>query len=633
MTQTDTAKPFHITLPDLCVVILVGASGSGKSTFAAKHFLPTETLSSDYFRGVVSDDENLMDATVDAFAALHYLAEIRLRNRKLVVVDATNVQETARKPLLDLAFKHDCLCVAIVLDVSDAICYERNRGRANRTFGPNVIATHRRQLKQSLRTLRREGFRYIHILSPEQIENLVIEREPLWTDRRKETGKFDIIGDVHGCYDELTELLGKLGYVENSETKTLAHPEGRRAFFVGDLVDRGPQSVEVVELVQAMIKTGSAFCVPGNHDMRLAKKLNGKEVRETHGLSETLEQIEALPDEKKVAFKKDFVTFADTLVSHFWLDGGALCIAHAGMKQEYIGRASGRVRDFALFGETTGETDEYGLPIRYNWAEEYRGKTTVVYGHTPIPEPDWLNNTLNLDTGCVFGGKLSCLRWPEREIVQVAAKQTYAEPIRPISKPEMLNSEEVHRETPTQEATPDPELLAYILDTTTLIQESSGRLRSVTIHLAQLAGEHSEAERIIHHLTSKSEEAASGGNSELAVMFKGEIETYTSRLQIALERKLNLDTVHASMQGSLDQLKTRLKSACDATDSPFPDFSNEPISDEELFEEPSIVQKIADLEEQLDRKQTLGEKTRSILGRLFSPSRKTELSSDEILMG
>ena len=103
------------------------------------------------------------------------------------------------------------------------------------------------------------------------------------------------------------------------------------------------------------------------------------------------------------------------------LDDGKLVVAHAGMKEEMQGRGSGKVRDFALYGETTGETDEFGLPVRYNWAAEYRGKAMVVYGHTPVPEPEWLNRTINIDTGCVFGGKLTALRYPEKELVSVPA--------------------------------------------------------------------------------------------------------------------------------------------------------------------------------------------------------------------
>ena len=426
MSVSDMEGSQRIELPDYCVVVLIGVSGSGKSTFARRHFLDSEILSSDAFRALVSDDENDQGATRDAFDALHYVAATRLRRRKLIVIDATNVQPEARKPLVELAQAHDCLCVALILDVPERVCQERNKLRADRQFGPHVIANQGRQLRQSLRNLRREGFRYTHTLSPAQLESVQISRIPLWTDRRAESGPFDIIGDVHGCGDELRDLLARLGYAPDSDM-TWRHPQNRRAIFLGDLVDRGPQVVEVVELAQRMMRAGTGLCVPGNHDNKLMRALQGKRVQVTHGLAESLAQIEALPPEHAQRFKAAYIQWADSLVSHYWLDGGALCVAHAGMKEAYIGRASGRVREFALYGETTGETDAFGLPIRVAWAQEYRGRTTVVYGHTPTPEPEWLNNTINLDTGCVFGGKLTALRWPEREIVSVPARAAYAE--------------------------------------------------------------------------------------------------------------------------------------------------------------------------------------------------------------
>jgi len=125
-------------------------------------------------------------------------------------------------------------------------------------------------------------------------------------------------------------------------------------------------------------------------------------------------------------------------VSHYVLDDGKLVVAHAGMKESMQGRGSAAVRDFALFGETTGEIDEFGLPVRYNWAAEYRGSAMVVYGHTPVPEAEWLNRTINIDTGCVFGGKLTALRYPERELISVPARQTYAESKKPFLAPESL---------------------------------------------------------------------------------------------------------------------------------------------------------------------------------------------------
>ena len=418
-----------IEVPNLSLVVLVGASGSGKSTFAAKHFLPTEVLSSDECRGLVSDDENDQAATNDAFEVLHFIAGKRLAAGRLTVVDATNVQPESRKPLIALARQYHCLSVAIVFNLPERVCQERNEKRTDRDFGPHVIRGQRSQLRRSLGTLRREGFHHVYVLqTPEEVEAATITRVPLWNDKRDEHGPFDIIGDVHGCIDELMALLAKLGY-DATQWSRIAPPPGRKVIFLGDLVDRGPNVVEVLNLVMSMVAQGIAFCVPGNHDVKLLRKLAGKNVQITHGMAETLEQLEkkTTPDDRG-----DIAKFIDSLVSHYVLDGGKLVVAHAGLRQEMHGRGSAAVRDFALYGETTGETDEFGLPVRYPWAAEYRGAACVVYGHTPVPEAEWLNRTVNIDTGCVFGGKLTALRYPEKELISVPAAQTYCQPAKPF---------------------------------------------------------------------------------------------------------------------------------------------------------------------------------------------------------
>jgi protein phosphatase len=417
----------NINIPEFSLVVFIGVSGSGKSSFGRKHFKPTEVLSSDAFRALVADDENDQSASNDAFDALHFVASKRLAARRLVVIDATNVQQESRKPLLQLARQYHALPVAIVLDMPERLCRARNESRTDRAFGPHVITRQMRDLKASLRNLEREGFRRVFVLkSPEEVEAASIERERLWTDRREVTGPFDIIGDIHGCRDELVGLLDRLGY--QVEDHTVTPPEGRTAVFLGDLVDRGPDTPGVLKLVMGMVQAGNAICIPGNHDVKLVKALKGKNVKVAHGLAESLAQ---LADETP-EFREQAAAFLDGLVSHFVLDSGKLVVAHAGMKAEMQGRASGAVREFALYGETTGETDEFGLPVRYNWAAEYRGDSAVVYGHTPIPKPEWINRTINIDTGCVFGGSLTALRYPEMGLVSVPAAQVYAEPIRPF---------------------------------------------------------------------------------------------------------------------------------------------------------------------------------------------------------
>jgi protein phosphatase len=428
----------RISLPALSLVTLVGISGSGKSSFAEKHFASTEVLSSDFCRALVSDDENDQTATEAAFDVLHYIAGKRLASGRLVVVDATNVQPEARKALVSLAKRHHVFAVAIVLDVPEAICAERNAARPDRDFGPHVLRNQRSQLRRSLGGLRREGFYKNWVLhGVDEVAAAAVERVPLWTDRRGDHGPFDIIGDVHGCCEELADLLNRLGYQINADGTDAAHADGRRAFFVGDLVDRGPAVPAVLRLAMGMAAAGHAVAIPGNHENKLARALKGSKVTTGHGLAETLHQLEAEPPE----FSTQVAEFIDGLVSHFVLDDGKLIVAHAGMREDMAGRSSGAVRSFALYGDTTGETDEYGLPVRYPWAQDYRGQAAVVYGHTPVPEAVWVNNTICIDTGCVFGGQLTTLRWPERELVSVPARQVYWEPVRPLSDEQAAGAE------------------------------------------------------------------------------------------------------------------------------------------------------------------------------------------------
>ena len=478
-----------LRVPELSLVLLIGTSGSGKSTFARRLFRPTEIVSSDHCRALVSDDENDQAATPDAFALLHYLVGLRLKRGLLTVVDATNVQPEARKTLVQLARDYHVLPTAIILDVPDRVAEDRNRARAERQhMGRHVVPQQRQQLRRSLKSLKHEGFRHIfHLHGPDEIDAVQqVQRDPLYSNRKHETGPFDIIGDVHGCYDELVQLLAELGYVVEEEPiedardlgvrvtraplqkgaepgdsglasssgtlSSLDTPlggEARRVIFLGDLVDRGPASPRVLRLVMRMVQDGLALCVPGNHDIKLLRYLNGKKVNEQHGFAATLAQLA----EESETFKSQVRQFLDGLVSHYVLDGGRLVVAHAGMREEMQGRGSGAVRSFALFGETTGEIDEFGLPVRYNWAFEYRGRATVVYGHTPVPDAEWLNNTIDIDTGCVFGGRLTALRYPERELIAVPAAQVYCEPVRPLRSPQLTLSAEQNDPTNEQQVT------------------------------------------------------------------------------------------------------------------------------------------------------------------------------------
>ncbi|MFD2571674.1 AAA family ATPase [Spirosoma soli] len=414
-----------ITLPERALVVLVGVSSSGKSTFAQRHFTPTEVVSSDHYRAVVSNDENDQTASKDAFELVHSIVDKRLRRGLLTVVDATNLKTIDRKSYLLTARHYGVATIAIVFDLPQAVLLARHRARPDRSFEETVLDYQLANLENSREHLPVEEFQAIYILNSEQaIESVEMIRTSQVNSYLRETGPFDIIGDVHGCYDELVELLTKLEY----DVAQLSHPKGRKIIFVGDLVDRGPNSAGVLRLVMQLVQQGTALCVTGNHDDKLRRKLRGNKVSMTHGLADTVAQVEAEPS----FFRQDVRRFLENLPYYIRLDGGRLLVAHAGLREDLHGRTGETVRAFCLFGATNGQLDALGLPVRLNWAADYKGKTTIVYGHTPVAEAVWLNNTIDIDTGCAFGGKLTALRYPERELVSVAAKRLYAVPSRPF---------------------------------------------------------------------------------------------------------------------------------------------------------------------------------------------------------
>lgn len=409
-----------LVLPELALIVLIGPTGSGKSTFARRHFKPTEIIASD--SGLLNPGEQDM----------YRLAAERLAVGHLTVIDAPNLDPETRQAWLKLAHRHYCAAIAIVFNLPEAICLERQPPENG--ADPEVIRQQCQALQLILPTLEREGFDALYVLSSsEEVATARVERRRLPVNRRHEHGPFDIIGDVHGCFDELVALLKRLGYTIGlqpgapEDQRFQVHPPaGHKAIFLGDLVDRGPYIPATLRLVMSMVRSGAALCVIGNHDDKLLRKLKGRNVQIKHGLEQSLTQLEQEP----AAFKSLVIRFLEGLPSHYVLDGGRLVVAHAGMKAEMQGRDTKRVRDFALYGETTGELDEFGLPIRYNWAAEYRGQARVVYGHTPVVEPEWLNGTINIDTGCVFGGRLTALRYPELELVSVPAARVYAQSLR-----------------------------------------------------------------------------------------------------------------------------------------------------------------------------------------------------------
>lgn len=247
---------------------------------------------------------------------------------------------------------------------------------------------------------------------------------------------YDIIGDVHGCYDELIQLLKQLGYhfnyEKNSSSTTLKekkirkndnyisklnleHPEGRKIIFLGDLTDRGPASIPVLKLVFQLVEEEKAYYVPGNHCDKLYRFFIGRDVKVIHGLETTVEEWEALADAEKIEIKKKFIYLYENAPYYKSFDDQRLIVSHAGIRKDMVDKDPSlkKIKTFCLYGDITGEKDETGFPIRRDWAQEYDGESWIIYGHTPVKQPRIVNNTVNIDTGSVFGGHLTGLRYPE----------------------------------------------------------------------------------------------------------------------------------------------------------------------------------------------------------------------------
>jgi protein phosphatase len=237
------------------------------------------------------------------------------------------------------------------------------------------------------------------------------------------TVRYDVIGDIHGCFEECRELLIRLGYQWDGHWPV--HPEGRVPVFIGDLTDRGPNSVKVIQLVTAMVFNRLALYVPGNHCDKLYRYMNGSNVQIKHGLETTVKELQELDAKERARVIHDFKKLYQEAPLYLTLDDGHLLVAHAGIKEAYIGKHNKKVKTFVLYGDISGETDETGFPIRRDWAKHYHGAAWVVYGHTPVSEPRVVGRTINIDTGCVFGGQLTAFRWPEKETVSVPSRQPY----------------------------------------------------------------------------------------------------------------------------------------------------------------------------------------------------------------
>ncbi len=384
----------QITIPDFSLVIIVGADNYDNTYFIQQHFLSAE----------ITDDSDLK------------VIETRLKERAFTVIQLIDLKSPSFQTLARIAKKYHCQVRAMVLNPKSKV------PNPNVHLVQNFVAHHKQN----------GIYKIIELKSKEEIATIEIIKTKLLCDKRNEISAFDIIGDIHGCADELEELLQKLGYqIEIGEELLFGYKitptQGRKVVFVGDLTDRGPDSPRVLRIVMSMVKEKKAFCVRGNHDDKLYRYLEGNKVTLSHGLELTAEQLEKETPE----FREEVREFVGKLVNHYVFDDGRLVVAHGGLSEDMHNRTSGKVNSFCLYGATTGKKDEFGLVERLNWAADYEGEAVVVYGHTPQAAAVWQNNTMNIDTGCVFGGWLTALRYPEHEIVQVKALDEYC----PYKKP------------------------------------------------------------------------------------------------------------------------------------------------------------------------------------------------------
>lgn len=236
--------------------------------------------------------------------------------------------------------------------------------------------------------------------------------------------KVDVIGDIHSCYAEVCDLLEQLGY--EYKNFRYIHQDGRIPIFLGDITDRGPASIQTIELVYRMvIEQKMAKYIPGNHCNKLYRYFLGNHVKIKNGLETTIEEYTFLNQQKQKEIKDKFLSLYEQAPLYLQLPVIQAVIAHAGIKESYIGRFDKQVKSFVLYGDTTGEIDETGRPIRKDWAQDYKGDQWIIYGHTPVLEPRIIHKTINIDTGCVFGNMLTSFSLPEEKIVSIPSKQTF----------------------------------------------------------------------------------------------------------------------------------------------------------------------------------------------------------------
>ncbi|WP_339312488.1 polynucleotide kinase-phosphatase [Paenibacillus sp. FSL k6-2145] len=449
----------EIHLPNAGIVVLVGPSNSGKSTLldrlvAESVIRRTEAVSSDQFRMLVGDDEYVdwkhrprseadviyaeyQQVSAKAFEAMEAMLATRCRLNKLTWVDATHLYPEDRERLIQVARKAHVPVIAVVLDIPEKELLERD---AQREYprGRQRVKQQVQQFKRTLRSIREDGFDASYVLKrPDEI-TFVRTSNPLVTDMG--TG-IDIIGDIHGCYDEMMELIVRLGYVDKDGSGLYRHPEGRKLVSVGDVTSRGPESLQCLLFWQRHCTAELAYMIDSNHGWKIARYLDGRDVTLSHGDErvemELLQFEQEHGQETAKRVRAELRTFLLDAPSHLVFSRNGVrqvVVAHAGIRDHFIGKQSKRIQDYCRYGDVEG-TDEQGRPVRKDWYVDHNSGECIVWGHDPRPYPTIVNDTVNIDQGVVFGGMLTAWRMPEREAVSVPAKQDYAgDPDSPLKR-------------------------------------------------------------------------------------------------------------------------------------------------------------------------------------------------------
>ncbi|WP_214842457.1 polynucleotide kinase-phosphatase [Exiguobacterium sp. s150] len=441
----------HIQLPYAGIVLLIGPSNSGKSTWLnqlieIEIIRPSEVVSSDDYRKLVGDVEHIdwkghppdeadslfetyQDISTEAFALMTLLIEARARLNKLTIIDATHLYASDRKKYIELAHRLHQPIYALVLDIAQPILLERDRLR-DFPRGGRRVKQQVQVFNREKRTIKREGFNQIHVIS--DVSQVNVERENMNPLHLSSERGIDVIGDIHGCFDEFLELLERLGYRPNDEG-LYVHPEGRVFLSLGDIMSRGPKSLETIEFFIRHVEADIAHMIDSNHGWKVFRWLEGRNVTMKHGDELFVEELQMYEKQKgsdaTETLKSSMKRLLKHAPSHYVLTKQdiptAVCV-HAGIRDEFIGKTSRDISDFCRYGDNEG-FDEAGKPIRKDWTVQHKSKTLIIWGHDPRPRPLRLNHTINIDQGVVFGGRLTAFRYPEQTIVQVEAKQDYAQ--------------------------------------------------------------------------------------------------------------------------------------------------------------------------------------------------------------